>query len=171
MTVFRCDFTRRGIGGISTGSGGGGGKFVSGGRGGISSTGRGFSRVMTLVRFFSRSATAAVGGGGNQGSGARLRETGCVMCMLSASDESLSNRSGLRCAIAAVPRLRLPPYPPGRDVTVVIPPFPSPRPHLHSRSLGGAGALRRFQRQAHTTLEKKNSTPRAMDRPQTVLSW
>lgn len=84
----------------------------------MSSTGRGFSRVMLRDRFFSRCATAAVGGGGNHGSGERL-ETGYVMCILSTSDESLSNRSAFFCAIAAVPRLLLLPCL-DCEVTVVV---------------------------------------------------
>lgn len=157
MSVLRFDLALASTGvGSSTGSGGRGTDLGSGGSGGISSTGRGTSLMRGLP-----SRLGAVGGWGYQASGGPP-----ATYMLSAS-ESLSKRlwSGC-CPMAMVPRLRS-----LRRTFGALAPPGTPRPHLHSKSLGGSARLARarFHRQAVVMAEKANSTHRAMLRPQTAL--
>ena len=88
------------------------------------------------------------------------------MMLTPSVSESLSNLlSG--CTIAAVPRLRPFRSTLGRDASCTA----TPRPHLHSRSLGGGAmlSLTRFHRQMVVTAEKAKRTHSAMLRPQTAL--
>jgi hypothetical protein len=155
LNLSRSGLLSGGVGGIgetgSSGTGGGGGIMS----GGILSSGRGApSRTGTFLR------TGAVGGGGNQGSGAE--------CDGSSSDEeSPSNRFSSRLAMAMVPRLR-----PLRSTLGGFGGAAPPRPDPHSRSLGASEelGLSRRHRQTAVMAEKAKRMHRAMLRPQMALT-